>query len=182
VNITIASELYPYRSYLETLLTYCPDAASSHLTNAFWCIDGGDVLAGDPTSTSIKNKGFARRWERHKENKIIELYGRLHADICIVSQFLLPKIFVAHNEALSKGKHSLYNLTSVELKTFTYAGGPQVLSINNAVLGALPKRLIFTMVKNTDFLGSRDSNPYNFRHFDLTSFTMYVNGRFLVRV
>jgi len=33
------------------------------------------------------------------------------------------------------------------------------------------------MVKNTDLLGSRDSNPYNFRHYNLTSFTMYVNGR-----
>ena len=41
----------------------------------------------------------------------------------------------------------------------------------------LPKRLIFTMVKNTDFLGSKDSNPYNLRHYDLTNFTMYVNGR-----
>ena len=33
------------------------------------------------------------------------------------------------------------------------------------------------MVKNTDFLGSRNSNPYNLRHYDLTSFTMYVNGK-----
>jgi len=41
----------------------------------------------------------------------------------------------------------------------------------------LPKRLIFTKVKNTDCLGSRDSNPYNLRHYDLTNFTMYVNGR-----
>jgi len=41
----------------------------------------------------------------------------------------------------------------------------------------LPKRLIFTMVKNTDFLGSRVSNPYNLRHYDLTNFTMFVNGR-----
>jgi len=83
---------------------------------------------------------------------------------------------------LSKGIHALYNLTRVELKTFTFAGSPQALSINNAVLGALPKRLIFTKVKNTEFLGSKDSNPYNFRHYDLTSFTMYVNGRFLATV
>jgi len=41
----------------------------------------------------------------------------------------------------------------------------------------LPKSLIFTMVKNTDFLGSRNSNPYNLRHYDLTNFIMYVNGR-----
>ena len=51
------------------------------------------------------------------------------------------------------------------------------ISINEAVLDMLPKRLIFTMVKNTDFLGSRDTNPYNFRHYDLTNVTMYVNGR-----
>jgi len=88
-----------------------------------------------------------------------------------------PKISYAHTEALSKGCIARYNLTRVELKTFTYAGGLQAISINNAVLGALPKRLIFTMVKNTDFLGSRNSNPYNLRHYDLTSFTMYVNGR-----
>jgi hypothetical protein len=70
VNITPASELHPYRSYLETRLTYCPDAANSHLTNAFWYIDGGDVLAGDPTSTSIKTKGFVKRWERQKGREI----------------------------------------------------------------------------------------------------------------
>ena len=62
-----------------------------------------------------------------------------------------PKIFVAHNEALSNGIHALYNLTRVELKTFTYAGGAQALSINNGVMGDFPKRLIFTMVKNTRF-------------------------------
>jgi hypothetical protein len=41
----------------------------------------------------------------------------------------------------------------------------------------LPKRLIFTTVNNADFLGSRNSNPYNLCHYDLTNFTMYVNGR-----
>jgi len=61
VNITPASELYPYRSYLESLLTYGSDAANLHLTNAYWYLDEGDVLAGDPTSTSIKNKGFVKR-------------------------------------------------------------------------------------------------------------------------
>ena len=57
-----------------------------------------------------------------------------------------PKISVAHNEALSKGCIARYNLTRVELKTFTFAGGPkQYLSI--MLFGMLPKRLIFTMVK-----------------------------------
>ena len=73
VNITPASELYPYREYLETLLTYGFDAANSHLTNVYWYLDkGGDVLAGDPTSDDIKNKGFVKRWERQKQSKITE--------------------------------------------------------------------------------------------------------------
>jgi hypothetical protein len=33
------------------------------------------------------------------------------------------------------------------------------------------------MVKNTDFLVSIDTNPYLFRHYDLTNFTLYVNGK-----
>jgi hypothetical protein len=39
VTITPAAGLYPYRAYLETLLTYGSDAAASHLTNAFWYLD-----------------------------------------------------------------------------------------------------------------------------------------------
>jgi hypothetical protein len=33
------------------------------------------------------------------------------------------------------------------------------------------------MVKNKYFLGSVDSNPYNFRHYKLSNFAMYVNGK-----
>ena len=44
-----------------------------------------------------------------------------------------PTISIAHNEALSKGCIAKYNVTRDELKTFTFSGGPQALSINNAV-------------------------------------------------
>jgi len=33
------------------------------------------------------------------------------------------------------------------------------------------------MVKNTDFLGTMSTNPFNFRHFDLNHFALYVNER-----
>jgi hypothetical protein len=41
----------------------------------------------------------------------------------------------------------------------------------------LPKRLVFTMLKNTDYLGSMDWNPYNFRHYDMNYFSLFVNGQ-----
>ena len=68
-------------------------------------------------------------------------------------------VITAHNEALIAGYPVRYNVTRIELKTFTFAADTQSLSIDNAVLGRLPKRLIITMVKNTDFLGSMSSNP-----------------------
>jgi hypothetical protein len=101
----------------------------------------------------------------------------LDAELLVQRIKVEPKILLAHNETLSKGCFARYNLTSVELKTFTFSKGPQSVSINNAVLGLMPKRLVFTMVKNTDFLGSIDSNPFYFRHYDLTTFTLFVNGR-----
>jgi len=35
-QITQATELYPYRAYIETLSTYGNDAANAHLTMPFW--------------------------------------------------------------------------------------------------------------------------------------------------
>jgi hypothetical protein len=33
------------------------------------------------------------------------------------------------------------------------------------------------MVKNTDFIGSLDINPYKFRHYDISDFSLIVNGK-----
>jgi len=42
VTNTHAAELYNYRSFFETILTYGSDAATSHLKNAFWYLDDGE--------------------------------------------------------------------------------------------------------------------------------------------
>jgi len=88
-----------------------------------------------------------------------------------------PLLLLAHNIALGKGALARYNLTRVEVKSFTYSSGAQSHSIDNAVLGTIPKRLLFTMVKNTEYFGSVTTNPYHFRHFNLSSFALNVNGR-----
>jgi len=70
-----------------------------------------------------------------------------------------------------------YKLARIDLKTFKFSAGSQSRSIDNAVLGRLPKRLIFTIVKNNDFLSTMSTNQLNFRHYDLSHLAMYVNGR-----
>ena len=220
-TITPAMDLYNYRSYFETILSYGSDAAASHLTNAFWYLDDGDLLPCDPTTADANNKEFIARWNRMKQSKEIQLYGRLHSDICNVSRFLLPgvqlyirltkakptfylmnkdvksetvfkfldaqllvnrvransDILTAHNIALRQGPVALYNMTRVELKTFTFSSGSQSLSIDNAVLGPIPRRLLFTMVKNSNYRGSVTTNPYRFHHYDHSYFALNVNGK-----
>jgi hypothetical protein len=81
-------------------------------------------------------------------------------------------------EAQDKALHiyfARYILTRVDLKTFTFSAGSKSRSIDNGVLGLLAKRLLFTMIKNTDFNGSVDTNPYTFRH--ISEFSLYVNGQ-----
>jgi len=220
VTITQTAVLYNYHSFFETILTYGSDAATSHLTNAFWYLDNGDLLPCDTTAADAKNKDFITRWDRIKQSKEVQLYGRIHSEICNVPLYLIPglrlqmrltkaksnyylmnktdsttvfkfldaqllvnrvrsspSLLMAHNTTLARGVLARYNLTRVEIKTYTFSSGSQSLSIDNAVLGPLPKRLLFTMVKNSDVLGSVTTNPYNFRHYDLSSFALNVNGK-----
>jgi hypothetical protein len=87
-----------------------------------------------------------------------------------------PSIITAQHTTLQAGTLAKYHLSRVEVNTFNFASGSQSLSIDNAVLGTLPKRFLFTLVKNKDFLGSLDTNPFNFRHYDIRDFALYVNG------
>jgi hypothetical protein len=78
-----------------------------------------------------------------------------------------PAILHAHNTTLEGGGIAKYHVTTVDVKTSTFASSSTSLSIDNAVLGTLPKRLLFTLVKNKEYLGTLDSNPYNCRHYGL---------------
>ena len=74
-----------------------------------------------------------------------------------------PAILLAQNSTLSKGDIARYNLRRVETKTFTFSNGSKYLSIDTAVLGLIPKLLLFNVVKNTDIPGSLETNPCKFQ-------------------
>ena len=87
-----------------------------------------------------------------------------------------PTLTLTNNATFAKGVLARYNITRVALKTFTFSAGTESLSIGNAVFGPIPKRLLFTMVKNTGYLGSVNTNPYQFHHYDLSYFALNENG------
>ena len=100
---------------------------------------------------------------------------RKEADSNKTFKFLDAQLFVkrvkpdtgtllAHTATLKTEPLARYNMTRVELKTFTFSAGTKSLSIYNAVLVPVTKLLLFTMLKNADFIGSMHTNPYKFRH------------------
>ena len=52
-------------------------------------------------------------------------------------------------------------MTRVALETFTFGAFSKRVSRDNVVLGNLPKRYLFTMLRNADFMGS----PYTKHYF-----------------
>ena len=76
VTITQASEHYHCRSYLEILLNYGTDAATLHITNAYWYLDTGDMQPSDPTAetpTVTTKRGFIARWKNLSASKEVQL-------------------------------------------------------------------------------------------------------------
>jgi hypothetical protein len=75
-------------------LTSSSDAAATLLTNAFWYINIGDMLPCDPSVAEASNKNFVTWWNLTKQSGLIEMYGKIHSDLCNVPQYLLPGVRV----------------------------------------------------------------------------------------
>ena len=86
-----------------------------------------------------------------------------------------PSVLLAHSKTLESGT-AKYPLTRVELKTFTLPSGIQSKTLDNVILGQLPKRVIVGLVSNSAYNGSFKNNPYNFKDFNTNYFSLYIDG------
>ena len=123
VTVTQDANFYQNRAYLETLLTYGTNAVSSHLTNEFWYLDNGDMLPCDPTKALSKKKGFIKPWNRIKESKEFQIYGRIHNYHYNVAKHLISGVNLQIKFTKTKTVSFLMN-TNAESKTtfkFLYA-------------------------------------------------------------
>ena len=67
---------------IETLLSYGMDAKTSQLTSALYYKDtAGNMDSVDFDDEDNVNKGLAVRRNMARESRVIDMMGRLHADI-----------------------------------------------------------------------------------------------------
>ena len=93
----------------------------------------------------------------------------LDATLFITEVELKPFLLLAHASVLEMKRKAHYPVTHTQIKTFTVSSGAQHVSINNALLGQIPERIIIVLVKSTAFVGSASTNPLHFHHYDMTS-------------
>ena len=80
---------YPYRAYLETLLSYGQEAKSSQLTTALWYKDTATFM------DSVKgndNKGLMKCRAKAQESKLIDMVGKVHVDLMFQEKYILMEL------------------------------------------------------------------------------------------
>lgn len=86
-----------------------------------------------------------------------------------------PGVLLAHAKALSKTT-AKYPMTRVEVKAVTLHSDIHGETLDNIILGQLPKRIIVGFVENKAFNGDRSLNPFNFENLDINYLCLYVDG------
>ena len=82
--------VYPYRAMLDTLLSYGEEAKTSHLESEMFYKDTTGAM--EDKGAEGENEGFQDRYRFCKENKNIEMMGRLHHNMFQQEKLLLNKV------------------------------------------------------------------------------------------
>ena len=83
--VTPSSNTYPYRAYLETLLSYGTEAKNTQFSTSLFYKD----TPGEMNTTAARNTGYTQRKMRVGESKIVDMLGRLHLDMFCQERYLI---------------------------------------------------------------------------------------------
>ena len=86
--VTLSMNTYPYRAYLETLLSYGPAAKESYLTAAIWYKDTAKHMEDHQL-----NKGFSRQEWSLGSSQVV-MIGRPHLDLCFQDHLMLNGVAI----------------------------------------------------------------------------------------
>ena len=112
-NITGHGLHYPYRAYLENLLSYSPTSMNYQLQTEGWHKDKAGHMNSVILTNQAVNTGLRERAVRFNEGRLVELYGRLHLDIFHQESLLPPGVPMKLKLTPSAGRHCLMTLAPV---------------------------------------------------------------------
>ena len=103
--VTPSSNTYPFRAYVDTVLSYGAEAKNTQLTSQLWYKDTAGHM--DSTTADGGNTGLVERRRYISESRVVEMMGQLHVDLFLQDRFLLNGVSVKIRLVRSKDAFSL---------------------------------------------------------------------------
>ena len=105
--VTPSTNTYAYRAYIETLLSYGPDAKDTQLTSQLWHKDTTTRMdAVEIADGPAANEGFVARRENIVRS-LVDMMDRLHVDLFLQDKFLINGVDVKIRLVRSKPAFAL---------------------------------------------------------------------------
>lgn len=99
----------------------------------------------------------------------------LDASLFIPHVTVSADVLVEHERILHT-RNAVYNIKKVEVRKFTVLPNSDSFVLDNLIVNSLPKFIIIALADADSVEGRRDKNPYNFQHYNMNSFNLYING------
>jgi len=113
--VSSTNNTYPYRAYLETLLSYGPAAKKSQLTSALYYKDiSGHLEDADPSDANIHNLGLKSRHAHISDGRVVDMLGCIHSDLFFQDKYLPSDIGLRLRLVRSKDAFSLMSHTPAQ--------------------------------------------------------------------
>lgn len=87
-----------------------------------------------------------------------------------------PAVFLSQAKALEYGS-AKYPIDRVVCKTFSIPAGGLDFTHENLFLGQIPTRVVVGCVDNNAYNGAYNKNPFNFKHYNMTSLSLQIDGQ-----
>ena len=93
--VTPSTNTYPYRAYIETLLSYGSEAKETQLTSQLWYKDtAGRMDAVNIVDEDVMDRGLVSRRAHVTQSRVVDMMGRLHVDLFLQDRYLLNGVDV----------------------------------------------------------------------------------------
>ncbi|HUR98250.1 MAG TPA: hypothetical protein VMZ26_09330 [Pyrinomonadaceae bacterium] len=79
-------------------------------------------------------------------------------------------------EKVLRTRNAIYSMRRTEIKSFNISAGDQTFTREHINLGLAPKYAIVGLVPTRAAQGDYASNPYNFKHYNISSISLNVDG------
>jgi hypothetical protein len=196
--VSSSTNLYAYRSYLETLLSFSKEAKEEQLN--ILSHYKGDALAADsrprlqayiPLHLDMFQQDryllnavdLRLRLIRQEDTFLLKTVDATNKYRIVIEEIALfmckvtvsTDILTAHARLLGS-RRATYPLNRVWLRSYNLITGSQDALLTNVFLGGLPRRIIIGMIRSDAFNGSLTENPFNFQPFGLSHISCLVNA------